>query len=499
MTHTVVYQSPPQKISGGWLVLAYIVFLLIYIGGGLVIGSASDPEELAATKAWGVSIAATLPILLLLSWKAGNVKLAGACVALWALKPIYAAFFLPILPVGDGDALVNIGRIGLHCLAISSNMWIDPSYAFSMGGNYAGVFYYFGYPLHLFGDHNAVLVPWQTSIQVLASVEAWCIADLLRLRSSAALSVGCFVLVYPEFLILTSIPARDIVVVFLILLYADAMLRFFVNGSQAAGLAVVIPIFLIGMFRDVYLLLLSLHFGVCWVIQSAGAIGIGKQTQRTNIVKLVGLLGMLLFGGWLFLHVKPNGDVGFLTRDTQAAVEKTVTSKPDQNELVATAPGVGARLSDLSTPGMAVVGLPVRLAMGVFAPFPWTRRETLEGDSGFNGSYAVLCQHVLKVLTTIVMFAGFWNTLWQLGPRLLLREPGFVFVSLLIVALLLAGCLTDTGFSRYFIGAYPLMWALGHPTVANRQATRSTRLRLVPVAVMLCVLMHVAYYVGAAV
>jgi hypothetical protein len=164
---------------------------------------------------------------------------------------------------------------------------------------------------------------------------------------------------FPSLILWSALNIRDVWVVFLIL-YVSWHSLHVVRGYSAVGLLrVLVGVFVLTLFRDYLFLVVALPPVVAFLIGRRGHMG------RNFLLALAAGLAMML--------IMQQGSVGAGSR-RHLSLESLSKARQD----LATGGSAIQGDADISTPGKALLYLPVGIAYFLFSPFPWQITSVLK-------------------------------------------------------------------------------------------------------------------------
>jgi hypothetical protein len=436
--------SVPGRSLTAKTIVAGIATPLILVVPTAVFGPTAIEGTAKAVAVTAFFIACCLNVCLIRRWGAPQCLM--AVVAAYPLVTL--GYWLTVgssIHFGDTPYLQHLAEDAAVCWnsgsALSSclqQLDCDARY-------WAGTLYH-GLRISLYGREPLVTVCWGGTMLLSTAVMALPGLSLSGLTRVQALGVFAIILVWPDFLNMTTNVGRDILILWGILAWYSGV-RYTVRMSAPEG---VIPAFLGVVFlaccRPVYLIICALDLGI--LISAGPAINRRRSTVIRVAFLCIGATAMYFLATrthGLWLHV----------------ILETGSSQIRNNSHVFTGTNgnLVGRLASLTGAGF-VISLPIRLVMAVMAPFPWTSRLLFNAEvGGFNASVTVLACHIFKsvMALTSMLLAGkaIVTGIRASGLRSLVENNSApLFITLALVA-----SLADVGFNRYIAMSFPFLAA----------------------------------------
>ena len=270
--------------------------------------------------------------------------------------------------------------------------------------------------------------------------------SLSGLTRAEALGVFVAILVWPDFLNMTSNVGRDILILWGILAWYSGIRCTLRLGAQVGVMPVLLGIALLAFGRPVYLLICALDLSVLLVC------GTAFNRRRSAAIGTASLFVVMAVA--CFLLTRAHGP--WLNAVAQTGSSRLSIYRQGFDQAYG---NLGGRLASLTGFGF-FISIPVRLVMAVMGPFPWTSRALFYAEfGGFNGSLAVLGCHIVKsvVALSAILSAGalLWRGLRKYGLRSLVDNTS----APLFIGIAFAACCADIGFNRYISISFPFLAA----------------------------------------
>ncbi len=410
----------------------------------------STTGESGLLAAWMVAIVLSLPILISLSKKAPASYLPLLLLLYWPLRMMLAYFLTPLVVFGDEKPLLLIGQSACSYWTQHGFGLIPPHLTATSGGKYSLLLYYFGIPQYLFGQGAGVIEPFQILVQIIGAYEAFELGRRLFGPQFGRAS-AVFFLLYPDYILNTSAPARDVPLTVACIMYMRSLLAIH-DGRAITALCRIIPA-LIGVagLRFTYGAVLALH---------ACAVTLLSRRLSRSVGTVVVLLGICVLSYFSY-------DLYAQSAGSRPGVEGLTDSVSHQmhSQWTQTSSASGGTIGSAKTSSFLLISLPVRIAVAVFAPFPWTSLQIFEAAyGGFNGSFAILALRIANCMVTVFVLTAFFMALLIDNLRNSLLFTRWSGAALLGLLLLVGGGFAAVGFLRYLFPALPFLllpaWAM---------------------------------------
>jgi hypothetical protein len=372
---------------------------------------------------WLMALVAAYPLVTLVYWLTigSSIQFGDA----QDLQPLYEHAAL----CWDRSSALSGCLQALHC---NPRLW-------------AGSLYH-GLRIFLYGNEPLVTVCWGSTVLLSTAMMALPGLSLSGLTRAEVLGVFIAILVWPDFLNMTSNIGRDILILWGILAWYSGIRYTLRLGGPVGVMAVLLGIALLAFCRPVYLLICTLDLSVLFV---GGTVLNRRRSAAIGTASLFVVMAVVCF-------LLTRADVPWLNAIAETGSSQVSNNARAFNE---TTGNLGGWLASLTGFGF-LISIPIRLVMAVMGPFPWTSRALFYAEiGGFNGSLAVLGCHIVKSIVALsaILSAGtlLWRGLRKYGLRSLVDNTN----APLFIAIAFAACSAGVGYNRYISISFPFLAA----------------------------------------